>query len=340
MQDKPAGNNNLSGSAETHKIYILSEGLFNMNNSSLAMYDPQTGKLEKDIFLAKNKRGLGDTANDMAIYGSKLYVVVNVSSQIEVIDAASGLSLRRIPVFDDKMIARQPRYIAFHSNKAYVSCFDGTVLRIDTTTLAIDATVKAGRNPDGIAISNGKIYVSNSGGLSFPDYDNTVSVIDIETFTEIKKITVAVNPSQIHADSQGNVFVVSRGNYGAEGYFFQRISAHTDQLEETYEGLKVLNFTLHNDTAWLYHHDFNGGEPAVQVFDCKTGKIVEQQFITDGTRLQTPYGINVNPYNGDVYLTDARSYVMWGHALCFDKQGKLKYRLNEVGMNPNKMVFY
>lgn len=340
MQDKTPGDNELPGGAETHRIYILSEGLFNMNNSSLAMYNSHTGKLEKDIFLAKNKRGLGDTANDMAIYGSKLYVVVNVSSQIEVIDAASGLSLKRIPVFDEHQIARQPRYITFYESKAYVSCFDGTVIRIDTTSLTIDAVVKVGRNPDGIAISNGKIYVSNSGGLNFPDYDNTVSVIDIQTFTELKKITVGVNPSIIHADSAGDVYVVSRGNYGADGYIFQRISSQTDAHEKTFEGLKVLNFTIHNDTAYLYHHDFSGGNPQVKMFDCKTETIIREQFINDGTLLQTPYGINVNPYNGDVYLTDARSYVMWGHVLCFDKQGKLKYKINEVGLNPNKMVFF
>jgi YVTN family beta-propeller protein len=340
MLDQTAGNNDLPGSTDTRSVYILSEGLFNMNNSSLALYNLQSGKLEKDIFLAKNKRGLGDTANDMAVYGSKLYVVVNVSSQIEVIDAATGMSVKRIPLFDDKQTARQPRYITFYENKAYVSCFDGTVVRIDTASLQIDAVVRAGRNPDGIAIAQNKIYVSNSGGLSFPNYDNTVSVIDITTFTEIKKIPVAVNPSVIHADSRGDVYVVSRGDYGSDSYLFQRINTLTDKLEETFEGLKVLNFTIHRDTAYLYHHNFDGGEPTLKLFDCNTEKIVEEQFISDGTKLQTPYGISVNPYNGDVYLTDARSYVMWGHVLCFDKQGKLKFRINEIGLNPNKMVFY
>lgn len=48
-----------------------------------------------NYFRSLNRRGLGDTANDMAIYGEKLYIVVNVSSQIEVIDLQSGLSLKR-----------------------------------------------------------------------------------------------------------------------------------------------------------------------------------------------------------------------------------------------------
>jgi hypothetical protein len=58
---------------------VLSEGLFNLNNSSLAYIDLQSQIAYSDLFLAANKRGLGDTANDMGLYGTKLYVVVNVS---------------------------------------------------------------------------------------------------------------------------------------------------------------------------------------------------------------------------------------------------------------------
>lgn len=324
---------------ESGKLYVLSEGLFNMNNSSLAMFNPETGKFEKDIFLARNKRGLGDTANDMALYGGKLYVVVNVSSQIEVIDAETGISLQRIPMFDDRQIARQPRFITFHQNKAYVCSFDGTVARIDTASLKIDGIVNAGRNPDGICVSNGKLYVSNSGGLNFPEYDNTVSVIDIQTFTETDKITVAVNPSFIHADSQGDVYVVSRGDYGKNQYQFQRIDAKKDVLAETFAGLDVLNFTIHKDTAYLYSYDFSSGKSWIKVFDCATETILQDQFISDGTAPETPSGIQVNPINGDVYLTDAKSYIVMGDVLCYDKKGKLKYRINEVGLNPNKVVF-
>lgn len=320
-------------------LYILSEGLFNMNNSSLAKFNLATGELVKDIFLKANRRGLGDTANDIAMYGSKLYVVVNVSSQIEVINAATGESLQRIPMFDERQIARQPRYIAFYGNKAYVCSFDGTLVRIDTASLQIDGIVRVGRNPDGIAIANGKIYVSNSGGLSFPNYDNTVSVIDIQTFTEIRRITVGINPSHIRTDSQGDIYVVSRGDYGANGYQFQRICSMTDTLVETFEGLNVLNFTIHRDTAYLYNYDFNTGNSWVKVFDCRTERIINEQFISDGTVIQTPYGINVNPYNGDVYLTDAKSFIMWGDVLCFDRHGKLKFRINDIGLNPNKVVF-
>lgn len=148
-KDSPEDNGGSNTETGTAGIYVLSEGLFNLNNSTLMFHSLKNGQTDTDYFRSKNHRGLGDTANDMAIYGSKLYIVVNVSSQIEVIDRASGLSLKRIPVLNENGSSRQPRYIAFHKDKAYVCSFDGTVARIDTTSLEIEeyATVtESGRN--------------------------------------------------------------------------------------------------------------------------------------------------------------------------------------------------
>jgi len=97
MEDKLKPDSNTGLGEPTH-LYILSEGLFNMNNSTLASYDLNSKTLISDFFLSVNKRGLGDTANDMGIYGSKMYVVVNVSSQIEVLDVNTGKSLAKIAI--------------------------------------------------------------------------------------------------------------------------------------------------------------------------------------------------------------------------------------------------
>lgn len=113
-KDSPEDNEGSNTETGTAGIYVLSEGLFNLNNSTLMFHSLKNGQTDTDYFRSKNHRGLGDTANDMAIYGSKLYIVVNVSSQIEVIDRASGLSLKRIPVLNENGSSRQPRYIAFH----------------------------------------------------------------------------------------------------------------------------------------------------------------------------------------------------------------------------------
>lgn len=338
MKDK-IPNGGLPQTNETSSIYVLSEGLFNMNNSTLAMYNFSTKEVFTDYFSTINKRGLGDTAGDMALYGSKIYVMVNVSSQIEVIDVNTGKSLKQIPMFDENGGERQPRHVDFYQGKAYICSFDGTVAKLDTTTLNIEAFVKVGLNPDGICVANNKLYVSNSGGLNYPNYGNTVSVIDISTFKEIKKIPVGLNPDIIRADNEGDVYLVSRGDYGANGYKFQRINSTTDSMVDSFDEINALNFTIHNDTAYIYNYDFAKAASWIKVFDCKQEKIISDKFITDETVIQTPYAIDVNPTNGDVYIADACQYTVWGDVICFDRTGKFKFRIKEIGLNPNKIIF-
>src|ERR1035437_3379932 len=81
MKDVPTPVGLPSTPGETGQMYVLSEGLFNMNNSTLSLINFTNRSLNPDFFLSQNKRGLGDTSNDMKLYGSKLWIVVNVSSQ-------------------------------------------------------------------------------------------------------------------------------------------------------------------------------------------------------------------------------------------------------------------
>ncbi|MDR0892807.1 MAG: YncE family protein [Mediterranea sp.] len=326
----------------TAELYVLSEGLFNQNNSTLARYSFAKGQRTDNYFQLNNRRGLGDTANDLALYGSKLYIVVNVSSTVEVVDFATGQSLRQIKMADDEGRARQPRYITFYGDKAYVCSFDGTVARIDTTSMDIDGLVRVGRNPDGICVQNGKLYVSNSGGLDYNTaggVDNTVSVVDIPTFRETKKITVGYNPGKIQSGIDNDVYVVSRGARIMEGdYRLQRIDCTTDAVVRTYDE-PVLNFALDGPVAYIYTHNYNTKESAIKVLDLNAGTVLRDNFITDGTTISTPYAIQINPLSSNLYITDARNYTVWGDVYCFDLEGRLRFRLQKIGLNPNKLVF-
>ena len=313
-------------------MYILNEGLFQMNNSSLSYYDFTTGTLTADIFLDVNHRGLGDVGNDLQRYGSKLYCVVNNSNIVEVMDFATARSLKTL-----NLSGKQPRHIAFLDGKAYISCFDDDVVRVDTATLEIEATVRVGRDPDGICACNGKLYVCNSGGLDNPNYDNTVSVIDPVSFTVTKEIPVVINPTRVKAYNDRYVYVVSNGNYGSIPYSFQKIDAQTNEVVKVYD-LETYNFDIYQNLAYLYSYNYSTMTAWFKVLDLEADTLVTDQFISDGTQLQTPYNIMVNPLNGDVYITDAGNYVANGDVYCFDKNGKKKFSF-EAGLCPASMAF-
>lgn len=173
-------------------MYVVNEGNMYMNKASLDYVDFTQGLYRRNIYNQANPevtKGLGDVANDIGVYGSKLYVVVNISNKIEVMDVKTAKRIKMIDLINC-------RYVTFQGNKAYVSAYlgkvgdpkapRGIVAEIDTATLQITRKIEVGRQPEEMAIVGNKLYVANSGGYSPPDYERTVSVIDINSFTEIK----------------------------------------------------------------------------------------------------------------------------------------------------------
>lgn len=317
--------------AERKGVYVLAEGLFNANNSSLTYFDYDNNTLVQDRFKEANNRGLGDTANDIAVYGSKMYLIVNVSSTVEVVDAKTAKSIRQIDMKNDG-VGRQPRYIVFDKNKAYISSYDGTVAVLDTASLQIEKYIQVGRNPEQMALSNGKLYVANSGGLDYPNYDKTISVVDLATHTEVKKIEVVMNPRILAADSYGDVYVISTGNYADVKSHLSIIDSQTDVVRST-EPFSGGSMVIHEDIAYI---TASGGK--LKTYNVKTEQLEKDNFIADGTVVKTMYGVSVDELSGEVFITDAKNYVTQGEVICFDKDGNKKYVI-QTGINPNKVVF-
>lgn len=319
-------------------IMILNQGTFNMNNASISYYDVENRTLLQDYFTYQNNRQLGDVANDIKMYGQKIYIIVNNSSQLEVMDI-KGKSIKQMPLFNANQEPRQPRNITFHQGKAYVCSFDGTVVKIDTASLTIEGFVQVGKNPEDLCVANHKLYVANSGGLDFINYDKTVSVIDLNSFSVIKTIEVMLNPNQIMAGNDGNVYLLTRGNYSDIKYGFQKISTITDSVVHTYAGVEAMNMAISGNTAYLYDYNSWGENPFVWIktFDLQTGTDIRNPFITDGTKITAPYGIHVDDKTGNVYITDANNFTASGKVYCFDASGKKLFSL-DAGITPSKIL--
>ena len=101
-----------------------------------------------------------------------------------------------------------------------------------------------------------------------------------------------------------------------------------------------MNFAIdNNNIAYLYNYNYNTEASSIKVLNLRTGETIRENFITDGTKISTPYSINVNPYSGNVYITEAYSYTITGDVLCFNTNGRLLFRLNRIGLNPNSVIF-
>jgi len=321
-------------SDELHEgIFFLNSGKIGGNNSTLDFFDFQDNKMYSGLFSEKNGRKLGDTANDMIIYGEKLYIAVSGSKTVE-ITSLDGTSLKQLHFDGD------PRYLVADGAKVYVTLFNGYVARIDTESLEVEQTVKVGRNPEQITAANGKLYVANSGGLDYASeigYDKTVSIIDIASFTELKKIEVAANPVCVTIDNDGDVYVASMGNYMDVPASFQRIDSN-DNLT-VIEGVIASEMASVGDIIYIISSQYDENwNPTIAFisFDTKQEKVLSTNFIEAGSEPANPYKINADPTTAHVFISSS-DYVNTGDFYEFDADGK---RVNqwETGLNPIKAV--
>lgn len=67
--------------------YVVNSGnMYNKIESSLTAIDYASSTATQKVFKAANGRSLGNTANDGIVYGNKIYLAVDQSNTIEVID--------------------------------------------------------------------------------------------------------------------------------------------------------------------------------------------------------------------------------------------------------------
>ena len=333
-------------------FYLLNEGNMGSNKATLDYFDYETQIYSRNIFAYANPsvvKEMGDVGNDLKIYGGRLYAVINCSNKIDIMDKWTAIKIGQINI-------PNCRYIRFHEGFAYVTSYagpveinpdykqSGYVAKVDTATLQVVDRCLVGFQPDELEIVDNKIYVANSGGYMFPNYENTVSVIDIETFTEIKQIEIAVNLHRLRADKHGNLWVSSRGDYYNTPSRLFCIDTKTDKLTDEL-AISVSNFHLDGDSLYIYSTEWNylnmNNVITYGIVDVVKKELVTNNFITDGTEknIRVPYGISVHPITKDIYVTDAKNYVSPGTLYCFDKNGKQKWKSIRTGDIPAHFTF-
>lgn len=340
-----SGDNTGGEPVVTLGAYVLNTGNWDGNDAGIQYLDFQTGELSEDLYAAANGEGLGDLGQDLCVYGSKIYVTVSNSSKVAIMDRNCRL-LKSISVTASDGTPINPRYMTAYEGKVYFTAYDGTVSRIDTTSMSVDGKlnlIDAGAqtgydHPEAITAANGKLYVNISGYGS----GKWLSVVDVASFTKLKDIEIVLNPyTQCITAEDGYVYFVSNGNYAGkpsltpEQYVYgtmQRLDPETDQVEQVCHATYIANA---GDKMYILYSEYYLPEVArAYVRDLKTG--AESEFI-DMADLQSANGLAVDPASGDVYVFDA-PYGAASDVHVYGADGTLK-RTFEAGKSTSKMVF-
>lgn len=348
IPEKPDSDSQIRG------FYLVNEGNMGSNKCTLDYFDYMTGLYARNFYAERNPdviKELGDVGNDIGIYGSKLYVVVNCSHKVEVMDAHTGIRCGQIDI-------PNCRYIRFYRGKAYISSYVGPVLidpdapkgavyQVDTLSLAVTAKVTVGYQPEEMEIVDDYMYVANSGGYRAPNYDNTVSVIQMIDFKQVQQIPVGINLHRIKKDSHSKLWITSRGDYQSipsRLFVMSKKPGYNQMMVTDTINVACSNLAIRGDSLYYYATEWNNytGSNTISygIIDTRTKKVVSTNFITDGTEkeITIPYGIAIHPENGDIFITDAKNYVSSGTLYCFTSDGRKKWSVR-TGDIPAHLTF-
>lgn len=327
-------------------MYLLNEGNMGSNKCTLDYLDlsgnTETVHYYRNIYAERNPstvKELGDVGNDLKIHDNKLWMVINCSNKVEVATADSCRRLAKIDI-------PNCRYIAFDDNYAYVSSYVGPVqistntqlgrvYKIDTRTYQKVDSIEVGYQPEELCIVGNKLYVANSGGYRVPQYDHTISIIDLSAFKEEKKIDVADNLHRCRADHYNQLWVSSRGTYnGTPAKLFwlepdkQGEMTVKDNLPVAVSDMCIVGDSLYFfGVEWSYVKMEN--EISYGIINVRTHQLITRQ-LSEAKEIESitlPYGLIVNPVHRDFYIMDAKNYVSSGELLHFHADGTFDWRV-------------
>lgn len=340
----------VNASAKPSGIYLVNQGNQGSNKARLDFLNFHNGFYIRDVFTEYNPevvKGLGDTGNDVQVYKGKVFVAVNGSHKVEIMDAYSMKRLAQVDV-------PNCRFIAFDGNHAYVTSYvakdkealktqKGALYRIDLDTYKVTGQVTVGYQPEQLVIMDGKAYVANSGGY-VAGYDDTVSVVDLKSMKVEYDIKVAVNLQLMLVDAEGTIWVSSIGNYRDVSSTLNYLVKKGDKYElGGTVNVPVSSMALAGDKIYVIGTTYTPTwtpTTTYNIVNVKTRELESGSFITDGTEsgITTAYTVTVNPGNGDIYVTDAKDYVSSGTLHCYTGSGKHKWSVR-TGDIPARIAF-
>ena len=344
MEEEDTGGRSVA--SEVVGMYVLNEGNMGSNKCTLDYLDlsgkDSTVHYLRNIYAERNPsevKELGDVGNDIQIYGSRLWMVINCSNKVEVCRASDAVKIGKVNI-------PNCRYVAFDGDYAYVSSYVGPVslegnaprgmiYKVDTLTLEKLDSCVVGYQPEEMVATGGKLYVANSGGYNFPAYDSTISTVDLKTMREERHTEVAVNLHHLREDHYGQLWVTSRGNYENEpsNLYCLRLSESGEPIITHQMDVQVSDLCIVGDSLYFYGVGWNQvtqqNTRQYGIINVRTHQMVADVLSNaeELAKIRMPYGIIVHPKNRDFYVMDAKNYVSSGELLHFHADGTFDYKV-------------
>ena len=334
--------------------YVVNSGnMYSKIESSLTAIDYASSTATQNVFKTANGRSLGNTANDGIVYGNKIYLAVDQSNTIEVIDKKTKQSIKQIKTTEllGNAEGAEPRHIIADGGKVYFTTYGGYVAAVDTINFVLADKYKVGSCPEGLVIGGSNLYVANS---NYGKGGGNISCIDLSSKkVETKNIEGVNNPTGIYYAS-GLLYVLDNQYYDASWNAYGENSLRTVNFAEgksqkvadgNYAVCVTPGATTRMQAAHPYFYVLNapfGGTPSVSVLAAGS---TQPQAMTLSDMPVSPCGIFADPLNGHIFVLSYKmgdkgtpDYNGNGYVVEYDRAGQKQHEY-ETGVGSCAMFF-
>ena len=137
-------------------------------------------------------------------------------------------------------------------------------------------------------------------------------------------------------DDQGDIYVITRGDYGTIPSRLNKINPVSYATEQF--SFDASSITRLNSSFLIGYSNFSTGENEIGLFN-PMGEVMTTPTFIDASAIETVYGITYHPGLDKIFIADAKDFVTTGQIFEFDGSGVFVNSYN-VGLNPSKVVFY
>ncbi len=215
--DDPQTAVNVPIHTNSRPILVMNEGIWGQANASITAIDPESWETEQYWYRNHNPGyQLGDLANSMMRVEDTLWIAMTTSKYIEKINISTGKSIGRL-LFETPAKGIKEMVYVSHDLAFVTDIYAHSMHAYNPNTMQIiQYDIKTGPAPEEITYLNGYVYVTNSGYgdlLKDKEKAGTISVFDVNTFTEIDNFEVPHNPMRIVASEIHNKIYIGSTDY-------------------------------------------------------------------------------------------------------------------------------
>ncbi len=306
------------------KIVVGNEGGFNKNNASVSLYSPDGDSIENQTYYKVNNFPLGDVLNSAMVSNGYIYFVMNGSSTVIV---ANALSFDYVATISG---LTSPRYILHAEGKLFISdLYDTKLTVVDPVSYETIGTIELGATSEQLLYRDGYIYANAW------SYDNRILKIDPRTNNVVATATVADQPNTMVFDANGKLWTLSGGGYDTTTWMkstagaLTRINVSSMSVEATMTFADVARapkkLQISGGGTQLYWLDpapwGSTAQGGVFTMPITSSSLPATPLITSSSTALN--GLGVNPFNGDIYVSDAGDYSSVGSVTRHNDKGEV-----------------